>query len=87
MNDEAARQGRPDSNSAAIHDSTEDGGKLLKFTPPRLAIVLPLEGIPYIRVHCDHEADEKRIRYWIASRPELQDIVDRVLRLAIEKAA
>lgn len=87
MNDEAPRQGRPATYIAEADNSSAGGKEILRFTPPRLTIRLPLEGIPSIWVHCDCEGDEKRIRYWIASRPELQDIVDRVLQLAGEKAA
>jgi hypothetical protein len=54
--------------------------------PPAIVIVIALEEPPAVRIwHAPHEGDEHRIRYWLDSRPELRDLVDRALELADEK--
>jgi len=60
---------------------------VITFTPPRIVVSIPLEGNPDVRIHCDNYEDEQRIRYWLTTRPELEDIVDRALRIANEKRA
>jgi hypothetical protein len=57
------------------------------FTPPRVVITIPLEGAPVVRIQCDHRDDEQRIRYWLTTQPELEDIVDRALQLDRRRAA
>lgn len=59
----------------------------MRFTPPRIVIVIPLEGDPHVRIQCDHEDDEQRIRYWLSTQPELEDIVERALQLDRRRAA
>jgi hypothetical protein len=47
-----------------------------------LAIILPLEGAPLVRLHCMNEAEETRLVDWIRSRDELAALVARALEYA-----
>jgi hypothetical protein len=54
---------------------------------PALVIRLGLEEPLRVLAVWEHEADERRFRDWLASHPELAELVARALSLAEEKAA
>jgi hypothetical protein len=55
--------------------------------PPRVVITLGLEERPRVRIFCRDGEEEKRIRNWIETNPQLADIVYRAVELAEERAA
>jgi hypothetical protein len=52
---------------------------------PVLAIILPLEGAPLVRLHCMNDGEEARLVDWIRSRDELAALVARALEYAEEE--
>lgn len=53
--------------------------------PPTVLIALALEEPPRVRWVCSRESDQLRLLDWIASHPELMDLLERGLEL--ERAA
>ena len=76
MNDEAARQGRPDTHLITAQSIA-----------PRVVIVLPLEGRPTVEEEAARESDSRRLEDWIKSRPELLQLVTDAVHLSARKAA
>ena len=54
---------------------------------PQIAIVLPVEGAPLVRLEAMNEGEEQRMVDWIDAKPEYGDLVRRALELAEEARA
>lgn len=52
--------------------------------PPEVHIVLALEQPPRVRIVCDNEDQERRIRFWATHTPAVWELVDGALQLAAE---
>ena len=79
MNDEAARQGRPDTNAiTCLDDSTGTG--------PPLVIAIGIEGRPRVRQVAGSESEERRLQFWVKSQPRLHRLVYDAVQLMREAA-
>jgi len=74
---EAARQSRLDTldQPLAVDPSTAPGPS------PYVGIFIAIEARPSVRIRCQNESEELRIRDWIERNPPLRQIVDAALRL------
>ncbi len=76
-NDEAARQSRLDTftESLAAEPSTETGPH------PYVGIFIGIEARPSVKIRCQNESEELRIRDWIERNPPLRRLVHAALQL------
>lgn len=94
-NDEAARQGRPDTTSnTRPDDSTGSGASELPQWPatpcvPRLVVTVAYEGRVGAVIRCAHggERQAASMRAWLASDPELAEFCRLACRLRDRMAA
>ncbi len=75
--DEAARSSRSEdfTQPQSANLSTEPGQR------PHVAILIGIEERPSVRVRCQNEGEELRIRDWIQRNPPLRRIVRAALQL------
>lgn len=91
MNDEAARQGRPDTNSITCRDVSTAGGDWPCPTPhvPTVVVEIEFEGRVRLSIRGAHgdEAQAEGLRAWLEADEQLADFMDRARALRKRMAA
>ena len=65
----------------------EPGG-VARRLPPALVVVFEVENDePMVFLDCTNEAEERRLRDWVTSRPHLDDLMQALLDLEADRAA